>query len=139
MGLPPQLSRFKTRLLRLTHIVATGNKPRQDGLAAFGAKGAALRNLDGVLKRLGQIAEDLGHLLRAFERVLRRHPPPVVFHDEAPLRDAQKRVVGLIVVRGGKVGLVGGNDGNVVPIGQFQQLRLHLLLALQPVALDLNV
>ena len=87
-----------------------GDEARQDRLAAVRAEGAALGDLDGVVERLGEVGEQLRHLLGALEVVLARDAAAVVLDDVAALGDAQQRVVRLVVVGRGEVGLVGGDE-----------------------------
>ncbi len=71
--------------------------------------------------------------------MLGRHAAAVVLHDVAPFGDAQQRVVRLVVVRRGEVGLVRGDDRQPERVGELEELRLHVVLGLEAVALDLNV
>ena len=139
LGLAPQLGGFQPRLLGLADRVVAGDEARQNRLAALGAEDAALGDLDRVLERLGQIGEHLRHRLGALEVVLARDAAAVVLHHVAPFRDAQQRIVRLVIIGGREVGLVGGDDRDLVRVGEPQELRLHLVLAPEAVALHLDV
>ena len=139
LGLAAQLGRLAPRLLGLADDVVTGDETRQDRLAALGPEGAAARDFDGIVERFGQVGEDLRHRFGALEVVLTRHPPAIVLDDVAAVRDAQQRIVRLVVVGAREVGFVGGNDRNPERIGELQELRLDIVLALEAVALDLDV
>lgn len=87
----------------------------------------------------GRSGEQRAHVLRALEVVLAREPAAVVFHHEVAARDAQQRVVRLVVVWRGEVDLVGGDDRQLARVGEFQELRLGLDLVRQAVPLDLDI
>ena len=118
---------------------AAGDEARQDRLAADGTEGAALGDLDGIGERLRQVGEQLRHLLGGLEEMLPRQPAALVLGDVGALSDAQQRVVRLVVVGGGEIDLVGGDDRQRAGVGKVEQRRLGLDLVLEAVALDLDV
>ena len=103
------------------------------------AEGAAAGDLDGVLDRLGQIGEQLGHLPRALEIMLGAQAPPLVHRDIASLGDADQRVMRLEIVGAREVRLVGGDDRQMVVVGEIEQKRLCRPLLRQPMPLQLHI
>ncbi len=79
LGLALQLRRFCRQLISLVDVRTRLHEPRQDRLLAFGPEGAALRDLDRVRQRLGQIGKQNApsHPL-ILKMMLARNPPPVV-------------------------------------------------------------
>ncbi len=71
--------------------------------------------------------------------VLDRQPPPVVLHQIAALGDAQQSIVGLVVVTAGEIGIVGGDNRQLKPVGELQQMRLDIDLVREAVALNLDI
>ena len=138
-GLGAQLGGLQLEHLGFAGVGAGPDVARQDRLAPLRAKRAALGDLDGVGERLGKIGEQLGHLVGGLEVVLARHAAPVVLGEVFAVGDAQQRIVGLVVVRGGEVDLVGCDDGQRLRVGEIEELRLGCDLVLQAVALHLDV
>ncbi len=64
---------------------------------------------------------------------------PVVFRNIPAFGDTQQRVVGFEIVRRREVDLVGCDDRNEMAVGEFQQLRLDLLLGARSVPLHFHV
>ena len=92
------LARLPAKLLLLVDRLAAGNREaRQDRLAGQRPIGAAQRDLDAGLRRLGQVGEERHHLGAGLEPMLRREPPALGGRDERALGDAEQRVVRLIV------------------------------------------
>ena len=101
--------------------------------------GAAARDLDGVLQRLGQISEQRPHLRTGLEVMLGAQAAPVVDRDVASLGDADQRVMRLEILLRGEIGFVGRDDGQVEVISELEQLRLDRPLLRQAVALKLDI
>ena len=118
---------------------ARGAEARQDGLAGARPVGAAHRNLDGRLERVGQVAKQLGHLGPGLEGVARGQAPALVVGDEPTFGDGQQRVVRLVILGLGEVGLVRRHQREAVPVGEPNQLALDGALVGEAVALQLDV
>ena len=103
------------------------------------AEGAAAGDLDGVLDRLGQIGEQLGHLPRALEIMLGAQTPPLVHRDIASFGDADQRVMRLEIIGAREVRLVGSDDRQMVVVGEIEQKRLCRPLLRQPMPLELHI
>jgi hypothetical protein len=71
--------------------------------------------------------------------VLSCDAPAVVLIEVATLCDAEERIVRVVVVGVGEVALVGRDQRQIMPVGEFDQQRLDLLFARHAVALDLDI
>ena len=71
--------------------------------------------------------------------MLPRQAAALVLGDVGPLRDAQQRIVRLVIVGGGEIDLVGGDDRQGAGISDVEQGGLGLDLVLEAVPLDLDV
>ena len=136
-GLAPELGGFS--LAAGARRGGAGEEGRQDRLARNRAIGAAARDLDGVVERLGQVGEQLAHLGAGLEIMLRAQPPPVVDRDIASLGDADQRVMRLEILCAREIGLVGGDDGKVEIVGKTEKRWLDAALLRQAVALQLDI
>ena len=136
LGLAAQFNRLGLPLRARGSAV---HELRQDGRARLWAIGAAPGNLDGVLDRLRQVGEKLGHGPTALEIVLRAQPSPLINGDVAALGDTDQRVMRLEIVRAFEIGLVGGDDGQLRVISEIEQERLDNPLLLKPVPLDFDI
>ncbi len=112
---------------------------RQDRLGRARPEGAALRDLDRVLERLGQIGEQRRHLGAGLEAVLGRELAALGLGDQLALGDADQRVVRLVVGGGGEERLVGRDQRQAVAVGEIDQRRLGALLGRRAVALQLDI
>ncbi len=101
--------------------------------------GAAARHLRGVGDRLGKVGEAGRHLGSGREVVLGGDLSPIVHGEIAARRDAQQRVVGLVQVGRGEVGLVGRHQRQAARVGLLDQPAFGLALGVEPVALKLHV
>jgi hypothetical protein len=100
---------------------------------------AALGDEQGVVAGLGELAEEVAHLLRRLEvELLRLELEPVRVHEGRARLDAQQRRVGLGVAGLGVVQVVGGDKREVEVLGQAQQLALGLPLDGDAVVHDLG-
>jgi len=131
LGLSPQL--------RGLVAPALGRKGRQNRRDNVRHEGAAARDREGVVDRLGQVGEQLGHLARRLEAVLRGQAPALGLADVAALGDAQQRIVGLVHLGVGEEHLVGRDQRQVVGIGQIDQAVLDARLLGQAVAHDFDI
>ena len=116
-----------------------GVEARQDGRAGLHHEGAAPRDLQRRVTRLGQVGEQAAHLLGRFEPVLVRHPAPVVLTDEGAVGDAHQGVVGAVLALLGVMNVVGGDQRRVGIIGPLHQARLGGALGGRVVALQLDI
>jgi hypothetical protein len=116
-----------------------GRKGRQDRRAVRHHEGAAPRDRQGVVDRLGQIGEQQGHLGRALEAVLGRQPAALGLRDLGAVGDAQEDVVGLVLLGIDEVGVVGCDQRQVVRQRDLDQGGLDPLLIVQAMAHQLDV
>ena len=123
----------------LRRIFRVRHEKRKDGLAGPWPERAALGDLDGVGRRLGQVREQCGHLGLRLQPMLGRKAAPVVLRDVAAVRDTEQRIVRLESVALRKVRLVGGHQRHVVLVGPAQELRFHQPFAGQVVPLNLDI
>ena len=77
------------------------------------AEGAALRDLDRVGERLGQIGEQRRHLGAGLEVMLGRELAPVGLGQQAAFGDADQRVMRLVILAPGEERLVGGDERQI--------------------------
>ena len=93
-----------------TRAPSGSGEARQDRLARQRPEGAAQRDLDAVVERLRQIGEQRAHFGAGLEAMLGRQAAAVGGADQRAFGDAQQRVVRLVIVGGGEIGLVGGDQ-----------------------------
>src|SRR5262249_61123972 len=73
------------------------------------------------------------------QKMLPGQPAPLVLGAIAPRRDAQERIVRLVVIGGREVSLVGGNDRQRLGVSELDEHGLGLDLVLEAMALQLDV
>ncbi len=112
---------------------------RQDGSSDGRPPRRAQGDFHSVGNGFRQVAEQLDHRGPGLEIVLRRQPPAIIVADHRAFRDADQRVVGLVVFTGREERLVGGDQRQIAGVGELEELRLDELLARQAVALDLDI
>ncbi len=134
-----KLSRFKREKLGFADIRLGLDVSRQDRLASLGPECAPLGDLDGIGESLGEIREQLCHLIGGLEEMLARQPSAIILDDVAAFRDAKQGVMGFVVVRRSEIDFVGRDDRQRARIGEFEQRWLGFDFVLQAVALDLDV
>jgi len=139
MDLQPPLQSLPRLTAQFLRLAKLGGERRQDGLTLLHHEGAAAGDNQRVLYGLGQIAEQFAHLGGRFEIVFRGQAAAIFLGDIAALGDADQRVMRLVHGRIGEERLIGGDQRQVVPIGQFHQLRLDAVFRLQTMALQLDV
>ena len=71
--------------------------------------------------------------------MLRGELAPIGIGDDAALGNADQRVVGLIVLDGGEIGLVGRDQRNALVVGELDQRRFGLTLGGHAMALQFDV
>ena len=103
------------------------------------AEGAAFGDFDRVGERLRQIGEQFAHFRAALEAVLGIELAAVGFRDHAPFRDADQRVMRLVVLRGREIRLVGGDQRQALAISEIDQHRLGHALRRRAVALQFDI
>ena len=118
---------------------SSDGEARQDRFARRRPVSAAPGDLDGRGERLGQVGEQRGHLGAALEVVLGGELPPVGLGHHAAFGDGDQRVVGVIVLALGEIGLVGGDQRNALGVGELEQHRLGVALVGRAVALQFEV
>jgi len=116
-----------------------GIETRQNGRVRIDQKGAAPRDVDGVVASLGQVGEQLTHHGGGLEPVFAGDAAAILLAGEGAIGDAQQGVVRFRLPRLSVIDVVGGDQRHVVGIGPFDQPRLGALFILQPVALQLDV
>ena len=134
------LARLTPELVLLVESrAASDRKARQDRLSRQRPIGAAHRDLDAGLGRLGEIGEQFGHFRARLEPMLGRQAPAVGRRHHRAFGDAEQRVMRFIVRRPGEIGFVGRDQGQADTVGESDELRLDRALAIEPVALDLDI
>ena len=92
-----------------------------------------------VLTRLGDVAEQVAHLIGGLQVVLvTLELEPLGIRQHGPGLHAQQGVVGLVVLAVGVVGVVGGEQGGVQLTGDVEQLWVGVALGRQAVVLQLD-
>jgi hypothetical protein len=112
---------------------------RQDRLPWLWDEGAATGDDQGVVAGLGQVGEERAHLLGRAEEMLRAQPLAIIVGDGAPLRDAHQRIVRLVELAVGKIRVIGGDERQVVRIGEIDEARFAARLLRQPVPLQFDI
>ena len=112
---------------------------RQDRLARGRAERAALGDLDRGGQRFRNIGEQHRHFRAGLEAMIRGQLIAVGFGDETSAGDAQQRVVRFVIVRGGKIRLVGRDQRKTFCIGEIDQRAFGPPLLLDAVALQFDI
>ena len=134
LGLLAQLGGLIDGMAILTH-----RKARQDRLMGLGPERAALGDVHRGGYRFRQILKQLNHFAAGLEAMLRGELAPVGFRNDTAFGDADQRVVGLVVLRGGEVRLIGRDQRGALGIGEFDQHRLGLALGRHAMALQFDI
>jgi hypothetical protein len=124
---------------RLVDHAVANRKARQDRLMGARTEGAALGDFHRVGERLRQIGEQFAHFGAALEAVLGVELAAVALRHHAAFRDADQRVVRLMIGAVGKIRLIGGDQRNALGIGEINQHRLGHALVGGAVALQLDI
>ncbi len=101
-----------------------GGEARQDRVAVLRIVGAAPGDLDRVVDRFGNIGEKSRHLGLALQEIVGREAAAVVGSDDRALGDGDQRVMRLVVVSRREKCLVGGDQRQVVAVGELDGRRL---------------
>ena len=112
---------------------------RQDGIARLHHEGAAARHDHGVVHGIGKVGEQDAHLGGRFEAVLGGQTPALRLRYVGPLGDADEGVVGLVHFGVREKRLVGGQQGEIVVVGEADEIGFDSCLGFQSVALQLDV
>ncbi len=137
----PQIESVPRHGAQLFLLVAAARRRegRQDRLARLGHVGAAPGDDEGIVDRLGHVGEEQPHRRRRLEMVLLRQPPPVGLAHHRALGDAQQHVMRLVEFRRGEEHAVGGDQRQVMGIGEIDQRGLDAVLGGQAVAHQLDI
>ena len=139
LGLAAQFRRLVARrLLRVASPAPTVKRGRI-GLRVSGRKAQRSRDLDGGGQRLRQIGEQHRHLRARLEAMIGGQVRAVGLGDQPPFGDAEQRVMRLVIVGGGEIGLVGRDQRQALGVGEVDQRRLDAALGLDAVALQLDI
>ena len=125
--------------LLLFLAAGVGRERRQDRLARLGHVGAALGDHQRVVASLGQIGEEQPHLGRRFEIMLAGQTAAVRIRERDALLDAEQHVMRLLVARIGEERIVGGDQRQIVRIGEIDEIALDALLLRHAVAHQLDI
>ncbi|MCY1170735.1 hypothetical protein D9M73_108220 [compost metagenome] len=117
MGVLAQLGGFGRGVTR---------EARQDRLALGRADAAALRHHQRVGDRLGQVGEQLAHVLGGLHPRIGRGARPVFAGDIGRIGDAQQRIVRLAEILRGEAARVGRDQRQIAVIGEIEQRRFGL-------------
>ncbi len=124
---------------RITGIVGADGKARQQRLAGQRTIGTALGDLECRGQRFGNIGEQHRHFGPGLEAMIRRQLVAIGLGDQPAAGDAQQRVMGFIIVGGREIRLIGRHQRQALAIGQIDQRRLGAALAVEAVALQLDI
>ena len=119
--------------------VDADREARQDRRLHARSECAAPCDFDGRGDRLGQVGKEASHLRAGLEAMLGRELAPIGFGYEAPLSDADERIVGLVLLLGRKERCVGSDERDAARIGKRDQRRLGVAFGADAVALQLDV
>ena len=108
-------------------------------IAHFDSDVALVRDAECVVQGLGEVAEQLLHLLGRVQVVSGTLVPAMGHVDGYILFQAHHDLVGVGILLAEVVRVRCGHDGNVQLPGQAQQLRVDQLLILDAVPLDFNI
>ena len=141
MRLQPALQPLGRAQAQLLGLGAPGGdgEGRQDRLALRRHEGAAAGDDERVVDRLRQVGEQGAHLGGGLEVVLGRQAAALLLADIGAAGDAEQRVVRLEHGAVGEEGVVGGDQRQVVGIGEIDQALLDARLRRQAVAHQLDV
>jgi hypothetical protein len=124
---------------RIAGVVTSHREARKDRLACPWPVRAPPRDLDGGRQRFRQIGEQHGHFGACFEAMVRRQLITVGFRHQTAARDAEQRVVRLVIVGGGEIRLVGRDQRQAHGIGHVDQDGFAAAFVLKPMALQFDV
>ncbi len=110
LGLAAQLLVLVVLCARRVGIRAD-REARQDRLAGGRPIRTALGNLDGRCQGLRHVGKQDSHFGTALEAMIRGELVAIGFRDQASAGDAQQRVMGFIIVGGGKIGSLVATSG----------------------------
>ena len=88
---------------------------------------------------LPAVGKESRHFGAGLEAMLGRELPAIRLRHRPALGDADQRVMRLVIVGRAKIGLIGGDQRDVVRVGEIDQVRLGRALGRQAVALELDV
>ena len=97
---------------------------RQDRLTRLRDEGTAAGDDKGIVAGFRQIGEEGPHLFGRSKVMMRGQPLAFLVGDNGRLGDAKQRVVRLVKITIGKVGVVGRDEREIVTISQLDEARL---------------
>ena len=133
----PGLRRAPQR--RFLGVAFFGREGGQDRLARLRHKGAAPRDDQGVVAGLGQIGEHIPHLRRRPKIMERGQTPAIIVGNDRALRDAQQRIMRLVKRAIREIGVVGGDQRQIVAIGELDERGFAARLVRSIVAHQLDI
>ena len=113
LGLPDEFARLVLR--------RAGGEGRQDRACACAVGRRSARDLDRVGRRLRQVGEEGQHFRTRLEAVLGRQLAAFALADHGALRDADQRVMRLVVGQSREIGLVGRDERQAAIVGDVDQ------------------
>ena len=126
--------------LRIGRVGAGADREaRQDRLARHRPERAALGDLDRRGQRLRNVGEQHRHFGAGLEAMIRRELLAIGLGDQPAAGDAQQRVMGLVIVGGGKIRLVGRDQRKALGVGEIDQAGFDAALLVDAVALQFDV
>ncbi len=137
LGLPAQFGGFRALGVR-RQCPPTVNRGRI-GLRVRGRNAQRSAISIGGGQRLRQIGEQHRHFGAGLETVVGGQLLAIGFGDQASAGDAEQRVMGLVIVRGGEMRLVGRYQRQALGVGEIDQAGFGPPLALEAVALQLDI
>jgi hypothetical protein len=103
------------------------------------AKRATLGDLDGGRQRLRHVGEQDSHFGAGLEAMIRGQLIAVGLGNQTPAGDTQQRVMGFVIVGGGKIRLVGRDQRQSLGVGEIDQAGFDAAFLLDAVALQFDV
>ena len=112
---------------------------RQQRFAFLQAERTTPGDLDGIFNRFRQIGEFRRHFRRGLEAVFARQAAAVILGDEGAVGNAQQGIMRLEHGGLAEMHVIGGDDGDVLAIGQIEQARLGGAFFRQIMALQFDI
>ena len=133
-GALAQLSRLIGRGAAFAH-----GETRQNRRAHARPERATLCDLDGRSNGFRKIGEQSGHVRATLEVMIRGQLPPVSLGQQPAFRNADQRVMSLVIFGLGEHRLVRCHQRDAVSVGEVDEQGFGGALACNPVSLQLDV